>query len=98
MFPCSDPVEPLNPDPPAAIDNLGIRCQGPVLAQILGAKLPLSALSVSAVNPPPSSPSPQRLSGESSRTRLSRHRPVEARPDAGAQSTLPRRSTPLPLG
>jgi hypothetical protein len=46
MFPCSDPVEPLNPDPPAAIDNLGIRCQGPVLAQILGAKLP----------PPPPNP------------------------------------------
>jgi hypothetical protein len=39
-FPCSDPVFPLDPEPPAAIDSLGIKCQGPVLAKIVGAKLP----------------------------------------------------------
>jgi hypothetical protein len=40
LFPCSNPAVSPVPEPPAATDNLGIRCQGPVLAAILGAKLP----------------------------------------------------------
>jgi hypothetical protein len=32
--------EMFDPDPPTATDNLGIRTQSPLLAQILGAKLP----------------------------------------------------------
>ena len=42
--------EMFPPEPPVAIDNLGIQCQGPALAEILGAHFP----------PPPPKP-PQEV-------------------------------------